>query len=131
MASMWVRLCPPALTPQAADLAGLRLELRAEHERLLNGLKGDLERLRAIDKQGGGDDLEDILLAYGTLIAIAQREDFESMSSKRLPVVIAHISSRLERLEKLLRSAEMHNKSTLSACRDPVQWPNLAFRRWA
>ena len=95
---------PIASEQQSAELVRLRRELQVEHERLLISLKGDYDRLRVLGKESDEMDAAQILTAYGALIAMIAREDFEAMSSTRMPVVLSQISARLARLGRLLRS---------------------------
>ena len=87
------------------DVAEVRNLLQAERTRLLADLRHDCARLTALHQTGDAKGLNRIVVAYRTLIAIVEREDFRRIDLKRLPVVIEHISSRLQRLGDYLRSS--------------------------
>jgi hypothetical protein len=89
------------------NLAELREVLQAERKHLLAELSHDCARLSGLRAAGDRNGLDRIVLAYRTLIAIVEREDFRIVEAERLPVVIEHISSRLERLADYLRSSAM------------------------
>jgi hypothetical protein len=50
------------------------------------------------------------LFGYKALLAMVESEDFSTMRSERMPVVIAQITSRLERLGRMLRQARGHGR---------------------
>ncbi len=95
-----------------ADLTRLRGELDADHARLLLDLKTGRDRLIAIGSWSNGAIDDPLLIAYKTLIAIVEREDFSAMPLRRMPVVLSHIASRLERLRKLLRASQALTMTT-------------------
>jgi hypothetical protein len=87
------------------DIAEIRDLLQVERKRLLAELRHDCARLSGLHHAGDAKGLDRIVIAYRTLIAIVEREDFRFVDAKRLPVVIEHISSRLERLGEHLRAS--------------------------
>ena len=79
---------------------------------MLLDLKLGRDRLIAIGSWLNGSNIDPLLIAYKTLIAIIEREDFGAMPLERMPVVLTHIASRLERLGKLLRASQALTMST-------------------
>jgi hypothetical protein len=109
------RLNPSRDRIASTELARLRRDLQAEHARLLLDLTAGHDRLIAISSWLNDADIALPLTAYKTLIAIVEREDFLTMPLERMPVVLAHIASRLDRLGKLLRAARLLTMSAAPA----------------
>ena len=91
---------------RASELAELRRELQADHARLAVNLRAGCEQLKTLEQWVDGASVEHLLIAYKALIAIVEREDFTSMRTERIPVVIAQVTARLARLGRMLRASQ-------------------------
>jgi len=106
MAPLLTWSLPFARGNRGSELSCLRKELQAEHERLVVNLHSGHDQLKVLAQWVDRAGIERLLLAYKALIALVEREDFTTMRSERIPVVIAQVMTRLARLGRMLRETQ-------------------------
>jgi hypothetical protein len=99
---------------QAPDLDALRRDLEAEHARLAINLRAAHDLLETLRQPTEQTEFDDLLLGYKTLITIAERENFINMPPERMAVVIAQVTSRLDRLGQMLRDMQVRGLSAVA-----------------
>jgi hypothetical protein len=106
----WAR--PPSTARERQDVTNLRKELQAEHARLVINLRTGHDRLAEIKRLDDTVDVDPLLLNFKALVAMVERENFATMALERMPVVIAQVTRRLERLGRQLSVARRATPSS-------------------
>lgn len=90
---------------RSSELSVLRRDLQADRERLAVNLHMGKEQLQSLAQWVDRASIDRLLLAHKALITIVERENFTTMRAERIPVVIAQVTTRLDRLGKMLRES--------------------------
>lgn len=100
----------PLLRPDSEPLPSLermRRILQEDHEQVLDSLRAGRDRLHAELGQLDESSVKPALLGYDVLIALGEREDFLTMESERIEVVLLQMEQRLKRLGELIRESQV------------------------